>query len=64
MDGWSIDAVRNGADTGGCDRTFRRYFHWYEEGLDELLGKRLTQASSRRAPVDELMELARQCEGR
>ncbi|TFG68551.1 MAG: ISNCY family transposase [Anaerolineales bacterium] len=50
---------------GVCDRTFRRYINRYEErGLDGLLDKRLTQASSRRAPVDEVMALARQYEGR
>jgi len=50
---------------GVCTRTFRRYIHRYEErGLDGLLDKRLTQASSRRAPVDEVIELARQYEGR
>ena len=50
---------------GVCDRTFRRYIHRYEErGFDGLLDKRLTQASSRRAPVDEVMAIARQYEGR
>ena len=44
---------------GVCDRTFRRYINRYEEdGLEGLLDKRLTQASHRRAPVDEVMELA------
>ena len=32
--------------------------------MEGLLDKRLTQASSRRAPVDEVIELARQYEGR
>lgn len=50
---------------GVCDRTFRRYIDRYEEsGMEGLLDKRLTQASSRRAPVDEVMALARQYEGR
>ena len=50
---------------GVCDRTFRRYVDRYEErGLDGLLDKRMTQASSRRAPVDEVMALSRQYEGR
>jgi len=50
---------------GVCDRTFRRYIDRYEDnGLDGLVDKRLTQASSRRAPVDEVMALARQYEGR
>ena len=50
---------------GVCDRTFRRYIDRYEEdGLDGLMDKRLTQASSRRVPVDEVMALTRQYEGR
>ena len=41
---------------GVCSRTFRRYTYCYEEnGLEGLLDKRLTQASFRRAPVDEVM---------
>lgn len=40
---------------GVCDRTFRRYIDRYEEsGLGGLSDKRLTQASFRRAPVDEV----------
>jgi transposase len=40
------------------DRTFRRYIYRYNEnGLDGLLDKRLTQASARKAPVDEVMKL-------
>lgn len=43
---------------GVCERTFRRYVDRYEdEGLDGLIDKRLSQASHRRAPVDEVMEL-------
>ncbi len=50
---------------GVCDRTFRRYINRYEEsGIEGLLDKRLTQASSRRAPVDEVMAVARQYESR
>ena len=50
---------------GVCDRTFRRYIDRYEDsGLDGLLDKRLTQASSRRASVDEVIALARQYESR
>jgi len=50
---------------GVCTRTFRRYINRYEEsGLDGLLDKRLTQASSHRAPVDEIIALARQYESR
>ena len=48
---------------GVCDRTFRRYMVRYdEEGEGGLLDKRLIQASSRRAPVDEVLEVARQYE--
>ncbi len=43
---------------GICSRTFRRQICRYEEnGLDGLSDKRLTQASHRRAPVDEVMRL-------
>ena len=43
---------------GVCDRTFRRYIQRYEEnGLDGLMDKRLTQASARKAPVDEVLAL-------
>jgi len=40
---------------GVCDRTFRRYIDLYEhEGMEGLSDRRLTQASFRRAPVDEV----------
>jgi len=43
---------------GVCDRTFRRYLSRYEDkGIDGLMDKRLSQASHRRAPVDEVMEM-------
>ncbi|MBI3752585.1 MAG: ISNCY family transposase [Deltaproteobacteria bacterium] len=43
---------------GVCSRTFRRYIDRYEEdGLEGLKDKRLTQASFRRAPVDEVCAL-------
>lgn len=43
---------------GICSRTFRRYIVGYKEnGLEGLNDKRLTQASHRRAPVDEAMAL-------
>ena len=43
---------------GVCPRTFRRYIDRYEEaGLEGLVDKRLSQASHRRAPVDEVMRL-------
>ena len=38
---------------GMSERTFRRYLRRVEEeGVQGILDKRLTQASSRRAPVD------------
>ncbi len=41
---------------GVSERTFRRYIDRYEEaGLEGLIDKRLTQVSSRCAPVDEVM---------
>jgi transposase len=41
---------------GVSDRTFRRQIDRYDEdGMDGLLDKRLSQASARRAPVDEVM---------
>ena len=41
---------------GVSDRTFRRYIDRYEEDrMEGLLDKRLSQASFRRAPVDEVM---------
>jgi transposase len=43
---------------GVSPRTFRRYNDRYEEnGMEGLKDKRLEQASSRRAPVDEVQEL-------
>lgn len=43
---------------GVCDRTFRRYIERYEQGgMEGLYDKRLSQASVRRAPVDEVMEV-------
>jgi transposase len=50
---------------GVCDRTFRRYIDRYaESGGAGLSDKRLTQASFRRAPVDEVMALTDQYKGR
>ena len=50
---------------GVCERTFRRYLDRYaEEGLEGLKDKRLTQASSRCAPVDEVMVLSDQYKSR
>ncbi|WP_198958925.1 helix-turn-helix domain-containing protein [Candidimonas nitroreducens] len=43
---------------GVCDRTFRRQMARYEsEGLDELIDKRISQVSHRRAPVDEVVRI-------
>lgn len=43
---------------GVSDRTFRRYIDRFEEsGLEGLADKRLSQASNRRAPVDEVVAL-------
>jgi transposase len=50
---------------GVCDRTFRRYIDRYEEsGIEGLSDKRLTQASFRRASVDEVMAVAERYAGR
>jgi transposase len=65
MDGEAINQEEAARILGVCDWTFRRYIHRYEEmGLDGLLNKRLAQVSSRPAPVDEVIALARQYEGR
>src|SRR4030043_1127493 len=57
--GWSEDHLTQEEAArilGVCDRTFRRYIDRYEEaGISGLSDKRLTQASFRRAPVDEVM---------
>ena len=43
---------------GVCARTFRRYVDRYEEsGIDGLVDKRLSEVSSRRAPVDEVVRV-------
>jgi len=43
---------------GVCARSFRRYLGKYRDhGLEGLQDKRLMQASARRAPVDEVIEL-------
>ena len=50
---------------GVSDRTFRRYIGRYEDdGLEGLSDKRLSQASRRRAPVDEVIELTDQYKSR
>jgi hypothetical protein len=48
---------------GVCSRTFRRYLCRYEEdGPEGLLDKRITQASFRRAPVDEVLQVTKDYE--
>ena len=43
---------------GVCERTFRRQINRYEDdGIQGLIDKRLAQASHRRAPVDEVMQV-------
>ena len=43
---------------GVCERTFRRYINRYEEkGLEGLFDKRISQASHRRAPLDEVLNI-------
>ena len=43
---------------GVTSRTFRRLINRYEDdGMEGLMDKRINQASSRRAPVDEVFEL-------
>ena len=50
---------------GVCDRTFRRYMVRYDEGgLEALMDRRLTQASHRCAPVDEVIKLTGLCRNR
>jgi len=43
---------------GVCERTFRRQIARYEaDGLEGLLDRRISQASHRLAPVDEVMDV-------
>lgn len=43
---------------GVCSRSFRRYIdRYHDEGLDGLIDKRISQASARKAPVDESLAL-------
>jgi transposase len=60
--GWSERRLTQGEAAlilGVSDRTFRRYIDRYEEGgLAGLSDRRLTQASFRRAPVDEVMAIS------
>lgn len=43
---------------GVCERSFRRYINRYEEaGMEGLMDKRISEVSSRRAPVDEVLRL-------
>ncbi len=44
---------------GVSDRTFRRYINRYnDDGLEGLNDKRLTKASHRRAPLDEVLDVS------
>lgn len=44
---------------GVCDRTFRRYIQRFDDGgMEALLDKRISQASHRLAPADEVIALA------
>ena len=60
-DGWQAQRLTQEQAAqllGVCDRTFRRYINRYkEEGREGLYDKRITQASHRRAPVDEVMKV-------
>lgn len=50
---------------GVCSRSFRRYIERYESyGKEGLQDRRLSQASHRRAPVDEVMSLVSRYEQR
>src|SRR5512146_949179 len=50
-------------NVGTGDWTYRwNVNRWDDEGLEGLLDKRLSQASSRQAPVDEVLAVARQYE--
>jgi len=60
-DGWQIGQITQaeaGRLLGMSERNFRRYVDRYQgEGEAGLLDRRLTQASSRCAPVDEVLRL-------
>jgi transposase len=59
--GWEagrLTQVEAASLLGVCERTFRRYLSWYEEGgMEGLIDRRLEQVSHRKAPVDEVMAL-------
>jgi len=61
-DGWSESRLTQEEAArifGVCDRTFRRYIDRYEQGgMEGLSDRRLTQASFRRAPVDEVLAVS------
>ena len=43
---------------GVCERTFRRYIDRYQDdGLEGLMDKRISEVSSRKAPVDEVLRM-------
>lgn len=60
-DGWSekrLSQEEAARILGVSDRTFRRYVERYDDGgMEALHDQRITRASHRRAPVDEVMTL-------
>lgn len=63
-DGWqtgNLSQIEAARLLGVHERTFRRYIGRFEqEGMEGLYDKRITQASSRCAPVDEVMQMSEQ----
>ena len=61
LDGWAEKRLTQEEAAqllGVCARTFRRHVdRYHEDGLDGLIDKRMSQVSSRRAPVDEVLQL-------
>ena len=61
LDGWAEKRLTQEEAAhllGVCSRTFRRHVdRYHEDGLDGLIDKRMSQVSSRRAPVDEVLQL-------
>lgn len=59
--GWKKNSITQAEAAqllGVCERTFRRYINRYEDkGLEGLFDKRLSQASHRRAPLDEVLSV-------
>ncbi|MCY3822145.1 MAG: hypothetical protein OXH52_22780 [Gammaproteobacteria bacterium] len=59
MDGAAIDAGGGGADCWGCarGRSGRWSARYEEDGIEGLRDRRLSGASHRAAPVDEVMRM-------